>query len=119
MKLEHHKQKVVPVSLFLLRLLRYALFGAILVVFLLFVGTMGYHFVGSVSWIDSFHMASMILTGMGPVTEMKSSAAKLFSSFYALYSGIAFLSISALFFAPVVHRILHILHVETKGPEEE
>jgi hypothetical protein len=54
----------------------------------------------------------MILTGMGPVVEMRSDAAKLFSSFYALYSGIAFLSITAVFFAPIIHRLLHILQVE-------
>lgn len=119
MNLEHHKQQVVPVSRFIFRLLRYALFGALLIVFSLCIGTMGYHYIGSVSWIDSFHMASMILTGMGPVAEMNTSAAKLFSSFYALYSGIAFLSISALFFAPMVHRILHILHVEANDPDKE
>jgi hypothetical protein len=49
---------------------------------------------------------------MGPVVEMKTVAAKTFSSFYALYSGVAFLSITAVFFAPLVHRLLHILHVE-------
>jgi hypothetical protein len=54
----------------------------------------------------------MILTGMGPVSEMKSDAAKIFSSFYALYSGVAFLSITAVFFAPIVHRVLHMLQVE-------
>ncbi|MFD2600587.1 hypothetical protein [Flavobacterium suzhouense] len=37
---------------------------------------------------------------------------KYFSSIYALYSGVAFLSITAVFFAPVIHRILHILQVE-------
>lgn len=65
-----------------------------------------------ISWLDSFHMACMILTGMGPTIEIKSTVGKLFSSFYALYSGIAFLSITAVFFAPIIHRILHILHVE-------
>jgi hypothetical protein len=34
-----------------------------------------------------------------------------------LYSGVAFLSITAVFFAPIVHRLLHILHVE--GEENE
>jgi hypothetical protein len=43
---------------------------------------------------------------------MKTDAGKIFSSFYALYSGVAFLSITAVFFAPMVHRLLHILHVD-------
>jgi len=55
----------------------------------------------------------MILTGMGPVADMTTAGAKIFSSLYALYSGIAFLSITAVFFAPVIHRMLHILHVES------
>ncbi|MGB3131934.1 MAG: hypothetical protein WBB26_09685, partial [Saprospiraceae bacterium] len=54
----------------------------------------------------------MILTGMGPVVEMKTPTAKIFSSLYALYSGVAFLSITAVFFAPIIHRLLHILHIE-------
>lgn len=54
----------------------------------------------------------MILTGMGPVMEMKTDGGKLFSSFFALYSGVAFLSITAVFFAPIIHRLLHIVHVE-------
>jgi hypothetical protein len=54
----------------------------------------------------------MILTGMGPVVEMKTTGAKLFSSFYALYSGVAFLSITAVFFAPIIHRVLHIFAVD-------
>ena len=56
-------------------------------------------------------------TGMGPVTEMASSSAKIFSSLYALYSGVAFLSITAVFFAPIIHRLLHILHVENDDIE--
>jgi hypothetical protein len=59
----------------------------------------------------------MILTGMGPVAEMTTPPAKIFSSFYALYSGVAFLSITAVFFAPIIHRLLHILHIEQDGDE--
>lgn len=112
MKLEHRRQKVIPFSAFLVRMVRYGLFAFILVVFSVALGTAGYHHFGHLRWLDSFHMACMILTGMGPVVNMETTSAKLFSSFYALYSGVAFLSITAVFFAPVIHRLLHILHVE-------
>ena len=112
MKFEHHKQKVIPFPQFLKRLSRYALFAFVLIIISVSVGTIGYHFFGQLKWLDSFHMSCMILTGMGPVVEMKTALAKLFSSFFALYSGVAFLSITAVFFAPIVHRLLHILHVE-------
>lgn len=80
----------------------------------LLIGTLGYHYFQQLNWLDSFYMASMILTGMGPITEMTTDDAKIFSSFYALYSGVAFLSITAIFFAPIIHRLLHILHVESE-----
>ncbi len=112
MKLENRKQKLAPMPHFLFRVGRYGIFALGLVAFSVLIGTVGYHYLGNVSWLDSFHMACMILTGMGPVVEMTSPSAKIFSSFYALYSGVAFLSITAVFFAPIIHRLLHILHVE-------
>ncbi len=112
MKLEHRKQKVVPLPRFFIRLLKYGLLCLLLILISVSAGTVGYRMTADESWLDSFYMASMILTGMGPVMEMKTSGAKLFSSLFALYSGIAFLSITAVFFAPIIHRVLHILQVE-------
>lgn len=112
--MEHRKQKIAPLHVFVKRLVRYSLFAFILIAFSTGVGTVGYHHFGGISWLDSFHMACMILTGMGPVVEMKTDQAKMFSSLYALYSGVAFLSITAVFFAPIIHRLLHILQIDTE-----
>lgn len=112
MKLEHHKEQLVTIPHFLKRVGKYTLFACILIILSVFMGTAGYHLLGRLSWLDSFHMACMILTGMGPVAEMKSVSAKVFSSLYALYSGIAFLTITAVIFTPIIHRILHILQLE-------
>lgn len=112
MRLERRNQKVLPLPHFLVRVGRYSLFAFVLVVVSVGIGTVGYVYWGQLTWLDSFYMSSMILTGMGPVQEMKTDTAKLFSSFYALYSGVAFLSITAVFFAPIVHRLLHILQVD-------
>jgi hypothetical protein len=112
MKLEHRRQEVATIPHFVARLFRYGIFSFMLIAISVGIGTVGYHYLGKIGLIDSFHMACMILTGMGPVVEMTTNAAKLFSSFYALYSGVAFLSITAVFFAPIIHRLLHILQVE-------
>lgn len=119
MKLEHKDQSVVSFRRFIIRLGRYGMVAILLIVFSVSIGVAGYRFFAGLSWIDSFHMACMILTGMGPVSEMKTEGAKLFSSFYALYSGVAFLSITAVFFAPIIHRLLHILHVERDGSNKD
>lgn len=118
-RFEHRKQKVVPVRQFIKRVLRYTLFAGILIAFSVGLGTTGYHFIGGLGWLDSFQMSCMILTGMGPVAEMKSDGAKIFSSLFAIYSGIAFLTITAVFFAPIVHRLLHKLQVEPEDKPEK
>lgn len=109
---ERKHEKVATLPQFAHRMGRYLLLASLLIFISVAGGTIGYHWVADLSWIDSFHMACMILTGMGPVSNMPSNGAKLFSSLYALYSGVAFLSITAVFFAPLIHRVLHILHVE-------
>ena len=67
------------------------------------------------SWVNSLLNASMILSGMGPLDPMKTSAGKLFAGCYALFSGVAFLSSIAVVFAPVFHRFLHKFHLEQSG----
>lgn len=111
---EHKRQEVLPLPQFILRLGKYLVFSLVLIAFSLLLGILGYHFFGKLNLIDSFHMSCMILTGMGPVEEMTSTSAKIFSSLFALYSGIAFLSITAVFLSPIIHRIMHILHVESE-----
>mgnify|MGYP000157890735 FL=1 len=115
MKFERKTQKVASMGHFMQRMGRYSLIAGLLISMSVGIGVAGYHFIGHLAWLDSFHMACMILTGMGPVAEMKSNAAKLFSSLYALYSGVAFLSITAVYFSPIIHRVLHILHVEDEN----
>jgi hypothetical protein len=54
----------------------------------------------------------MILTGMGPVAILSTVAAKTFAIAYSIYSGVAFLSAVGLIFAPLIHRLLHKIHLE-------
>ena len=83
------------------------------------LGVLGYHLVAGLSWIDALVNAAMILTGMGPVNEMTTVGAKLFASFYALFSGVAFLTIVAVLLAPAVHRFLHRFHLDLAGDAED
>lgn len=106
------KKNVLPPKEFAKRVLKYTAFALVLLVFSMGIGILGYHHYGQIGWIDSIYNAAMILTGMGPVNEMKTDAAKLFASAYALFSGVVFLSTVAVFFAPFAHRLMHLLHIE-------
>lgn len=110
--MEHRSKPVISRARFARRLLNYASVALLLVIFSLFIGTIGYKFLGNLNWIDAFYNASMILTGMGPVNTLQGNTAKLFASFYSIYSGVAFLSAVGVVFTPILHRIFHILHVE-------
>jgi hypothetical protein len=90
----------------------HALAAAAVVVASLAVGVVGYHFLAGLPWVDALLNASMILGGMGPVDPLRTTTAKLFASFYALFSGVVFLAAAALLMAPLVHRLLHVLHVD-------
>ena len=109
---ERLHQAVLPRRQFLRRFSRWAAVAGIIVAFSLAVGMCGYHFLEGFPWIDALLNASMILGGMGPVDPIKTAAGKIFASFYALYSGLAIISIAGLLLAPIVHRFLHKFHVD-------
>jgi hypothetical protein len=109
---EHRSQAPLSAAAFARRQASHALAAFGIVAGSLAIGTLGYHWTERLGWIDAFLNASMILTGMGPVDPMHSTAGKLFASFYALYSGVVFLVTVGIVSAPVVHRFLHRFHLE-------
>ncbi len=111
---EHRKAPLLPRQAFAARLARTAAVAIGLVAGSLAIGAAGYHACGGLAWIDALLNAAMILTGMGPVNAMTTPGAKLFAAGYALFSGVAFLTVVAVLVAPVVHRFLHHFHLETE-----
>ena len=81
----------------------------------LLVGMLGYHLTEGMDGVDAFANAAMILSGMGPLEPLKTTAGKLFAGFYALYSGLVLVLASGVVLAPVVHRMLHRFHIEDGG----
>jgi hypothetical protein len=111
---EHSSQPLLSRAAFLRRLAASTALGASAVVVSLFIGMVGYHTLEGLSWIDSFLNASMLLGGMGPLEHERNTAGKLFEGFYALYCGLAVISVAGIIFAPIVHRFLHKLHQEQR-----
>ena len=99
------------------RVIKYASIAFLVIGVALGLGIVGYHFIASLSWIDSLLNASMILGGMGPVGDLPSDAAKVFASFYALFSGLVFISVMGIVLAPAAHRALHLFHLDEEEPK--
>ncbi|MGQ0635043.1 MAG: hypothetical protein ACT4QC_10560 [Planctomycetaceae bacterium] len=109
---ESKYDRLLPRPEFLKRMARSAAVAAAVVALSLAIGSAGYHLYGELPWLDALLNASMILTGMGPVDPMRTAAGKLFATGYALYSGVAFLTIMAVLLAPLVHRFMHKFHLD-------
>ncbi len=112
MTFERRHESLLPRALFVRRLERWSAVAGAVLLGSLALGICGYHFLEGLPWIDALLDASMILGGMGPVDPIRTTAGKLFASFYALYSGLAIISVAGLLLAPIVHRFLHRFHVE-------
>jgi hypothetical protein len=109
---ENKKQPLAPPAAYYRRTLKSIGIACFVLFLCLLLGVLGYHHFGHISWIDAIHNASMILSGMGPVVTIESTAGKLFSSFYALFSGVVFITNIGLILAPAAHRLFHTLHLE-------
>jgi hypothetical protein len=78
------------------------------------IGIAGYAFFEGMSFVDAFVNAAMILSGMGPVGELKTNAGKIFAGWYAILSGLIIVIATGVILAPIFHRVLHAFHVVTK-----
>ena len=109
---ERRDEPMLPLGAFLLRMLRATLAAGAVIGAGLTIGILGYHYFLGLSWLDAFLNAAMILSGMGPIDSPKAPAGKWFAGCYALFSGVAFITIAGILFAPVAHRLLHWFHLE-------
>jgi hypothetical protein len=130
---ERMTEPLIPRGQFYRRLAVSGAVAAALILVSLTIGIAGYHFIAGLPWIDALLNASMILGGMGPVADfdvfaaahpeliINLTAAKVFASSYALFSGVAFLTSVSVFLSPALHRLLHHFHLpqdedEAQGP---
>jgi len=94
------------------RLVRNGAVVAVFIVLALGLGATGYHILDGLPWLDAILNAAMILTGMGPIAPISTPGAKVFATFYALFSGVFFLTMVAVLLAPALHHFLHRFHLE-------
>jgi hypothetical protein len=78
------------------------------------IGMIGYGWLEGMSLVDAYLNAAMILSGMGPATELKTTGGKLFAGSYAIFSGLIVIIAAGFVLAPIFHRVLHRFHVETR-----
>jgi hypothetical protein len=84
-----------------------------LLVATLVMGMAIYHWTEDLPWTDSFLNAAMLLGGMGPVDDPKTTSGKWLAGGYALFCGLVFIVLAGAMLAPVIHSVLHRFHLES------
>jgi hypothetical protein len=112
---EHRQQPVISRRGFLARMLIAIGLWMILTVAGLAIGIAGYARFEGMSFVDAYVNAAMILSGMGPMGELKTTAGKIFAGSYAIFSGLIIVIATGFILAPIFHRVLHRFHVENKS----
>jgi hypothetical protein len=112
LQFERRHERLIPVRLFVRRISRAVLLWLALTMAGLGIGMIGYAASEGMSGVDAFVNAAMILSGMGPVGELKTTGGKLFAGFYAIFSGLFVVIATGFVLAPILHRVLHSFHIE-------
>ena len=107
---ERHFEPVASRGVFLRRLATTTGIGFIALTVSLFAGMIGFYSIEGLEWMDSFLNAAMLLGGMGPIDHDRCLAGKLFEGIYAIYCGLAVITVAGVILSPVVHRALHKFH---------
>lgn len=112
-RFENKGQTVIPRRAFVHRLARALGLWAALTFGGLVLGMIGYAATEGMGAVDAFVNAAMILSGMGPVSELHTTAGKVFAGCYAIFSGLIIVIGAGFVLAPIAHRVLHRFHVES------
>jgi hypothetical protein len=111
---EHRAEPILPRRRFLARFARHVALASAVIAVSIGIGVLGFHAWGGQPWLDAFVNTAMLLGGMGEVGEITTTAGKWFSAFYALFAGLIFIAVAGILGAPVLHRVLHRLHLDEK-----
>jgi hypothetical protein len=109
---ERRRHRLISHRRFAYRMLIAVGLWCILAVVGLAIGMAGYAGFEGMSLADAYVNAAMILSGMGPMGELKTTAGKIFAGSYAIFSGLLLIIATGFVLAPIFHRVLHHFHVE-------
>ncbi len=114
---EHRREQLISRRRFVGRMLKAIELWLALAVIGLAIGMIGYAKFENMSLADAYVNAAMILSGMGPLGELKTTAGKIFAGSYAILSGLVIVIATGFVLAPIFHRVLHRFHMAIGQPD--
>jgi Ion channel len=80
----------------------YAISGIVAV---LVGGTVGFHMVAGMDWVDAFYFESMLATGQGPPVQLATDWGKIFASIMAFVSVGSVITALVVTLAPIISQL--------------
>ena len=80
----------------------YAVSGIVVV---MVVGTIGFHLIEGMNWVDALYFESMLATGQGPPIQLVTDAGKLFASAMAFVSVASVITALFITLAPFIAQL--------------
>ncbi len=109
---EHRRDPLLSKSEFIGRIGRaFALTGGIVLISV-GGGVAGFVLLAGQPWHEAFHTTCMLLAGRETASPGEGWGAQVFGGIFALYAHLVFFSMVAILSAPILHRILHKLHLD-------
>lgn len=118
-RFEHRAAPLASHAVFIGRLARSLLFAIAMILIALAIGIAGYMTTEQLSLLDAYLNSAMLLGGMGEVDPLHTDAGKFFAGTYALFCGLLIVIASGVVLAPILHRVLHTLHVDPDDKPQE
>jgi hypothetical protein len=110
-RFERQHENLLSNRQFAARMVRFAFLGIAIEGAVILIGSMGFHYIGGLNWLDGALNATMVITGNGPAFEPQTEGAKIFQIIFSLSGVIGFVLILSVMLAPVFHRVLHHFHI--------
>lgn len=112
---ERISDRLISTERFLWRLAKHVLCVLGLLALSVLAGALGFTVLEGYGIEDAILHSAHILAGLGLIQLPDSYAGRLFVALFGLYASLFFLAAFSVIFAPVVHRILHRLHLDDDG----
>lgn len=109
---------LVSTERFLWRMLKHTLYVLVILALSITIGAIGFVIFEGHGIENAIINSAHILSGFGLMEAPGSFSGHLFAAGFGLYSNLFFLAAFSIIFAPVVHRILHKLHLDADKEEE-
>jgi hypothetical protein len=114
---ERAHEPLLSKARFALRMARFLAAAAVIDCLAVAFGAVGYRSLEGLDWLDAMVNAAMVMTGNGPISELRTAGGKLFAAVDALVGEAVYVVVAGVLLTPVAHRLMHAFHAKT--PQQE